>query len=104
MWNPSPQCAAHVYPVCHIQRRRYHVAVLNNKEILMQILGNRIVHAKTKWEDEGFLSLMIVRGRLAGCAFVVVVDVYCMTVSSDSNDARMSKLTMWSHEPTAHEG
>jgi hypothetical protein len=53
----------------------------------MQILGDRIVQAKTKWEDEGFLSFMIVHGRLAGCAFVFVVDIYWMTVSSDSNDA-----------------
>jgi hypothetical protein len=59
------------------------VAVLNNKKIYRQILGNRIVQAKPKWEDVGFLCLMIVCGRLAGCALVVIVDVYYINISLD---------------------
>jgi hypothetical protein len=79
-----------------------HVAVLNNREMYEQILGNWIVQAKPKWEDEGFLCLMIICGRLAGRALIVVVDVYYDNVSSYVIYARERRLTMWSHEPTAH--
>jgi hypothetical protein len=73
----AEKCRSMPSAQCTTQRRRFHVAVWNDKRKFTQILGNRIVQAKTEREDEGFLCLMIVRRRLTGCALVVVVDIYC---------------------------
>jgi hypothetical protein len=63
------------------------VAVLNNGEMYKQILGNRIVQANTKCGNEGSLCLMILHGRLASRALVIVVDIYYVAVSSHVNQA-----------------